>query len=301
MDYVFEFNGGVGKHILFTSFIKWINEKYPKSKITVISPYPDIFEYNPRVWRNLPIGQAYLFQDYIQGRDYRKADPYLSYEFYREKNKKHFNEICPIAFGFNELNKKWKNEIFLTNGERAEFMELEQKKIITLQANGGIPTGHQMNVREKIDCDERDIPMPMAIKIVNYLRNKGYEVVQVRGPADQAIPGTTQLQMPFRNFMSLGIHAKGHIGIDSSFMHAMAAFERPQLIFWGQTHVDNLGYKYPKVLNIWKSGAMKFMPQVSMPDRNAIYPRVDLHKADYWAYSDEEIEKYIDNFLEMTK
>jgi len=305
-EFCFEFSGGIGKHIMFTSFIKWVNEKFPDRKITVISAYPEVFDYNPRIHRNLPMQQAYLFEDYIKGKDYRKADPYLRHEFFQDKDKMHFNEVCPVAFGFEDYNMMHHNEIFLTKGERIEFIELEKKKVITLQAYGGIPAGHPINIREKVDCSDRDIPLPMAMKIVGILASKGYEVIQIRGPTEPIIPGTTQIGvpnmgMPFRNAMSMGIHCKGHIGIDSSYMHAMAAFERPQMIFWAQTHVDNLGYKYPKVKNIWREGSMKCMPNLSMPDRKGFYPRTDPEIDTHWNYTDEELEKYIDEFISLIK
>lgn len=301
MDFVFEFSGGLGKNIMFTSFVKWVNEKFPDSKITVISPYPELFEYNPRIYRNLPVTQSYLFADYIQGNDFRKGDPYTLFDYYREENKEHFCTICPIAFGFGEYNEKFHNEIFLTNGERIEFSEMEKKNVITIQPFGGTPNGLNFNAKDKIDSseNERDIPMDILIKIVTILKKKGYEVIQVRGQTDPQVPGTTQLLMPFRNFVSLGIHCKGHIGIDSSFMHAMAAFDKPQMIFWGQTNVDNLGYKYPGVLNVFKEGAMKCIPHVSMPDVGGVFPRRDLEKAKNWEYSDKELEDKIDEFIKL--
>lgn len=296
MDFSFEFSGGRGKHIMFTSLIKWVNEKFPDSKITVISPYPDVFEYNPRIYRNLPITQSYLFEDYIQGKDYRKGDPYLLEEYYRDKNKMHFSEICPKAFGFNEYNVNPHNEIFLTKGERTEFLEIENKKVVTFQPFGGIPLGN-ISVRDKLDSNERDIPFEMATRIASILKSKGYEIMQLRRPNDPAIPGATQLEMPIRNFISLGIHCKFHIGIDGCFMHAMAAFEKPQLIFWGNTHLDNLGYKYQGMINSFKTGSMSCNPHVSMPDRNAIYPHVDQDKESYWVYTDSELEALIGKMI----
>jgi len=291
-------SGGIGKHICATSMIKWISEKFPDSKITVISMFPELFEHNPRIWRNLPFGQAYLFEDYIKGTDYRIGDPYTLIEYYRPESKMHINELFPKAYGFGECNSNAHNEIFLTKGEKAEFMELESRKIITLQISGGIPPGIQMSLKDKLDSSYRDIPMPMAIKIASIMRGKGYEVIQVRGQNEPSVPGTTQLNMPLRNLISMGMRCKGHIGMDSSFMHAMAAFDRPQLIFWGNTSPDNLGYSYPKVINARKECATT-APNVSMPDRAAIYPRVEDCNEKCWDYSDTEIQARIDEFIRL--
>ena len=300
-DFVFEIHGGIGKNIMATSLIKWVNEKYPKKKITIVSAFPEIFEGNPRIYRNLPTTQSYLFEDYIKGKDYRIGDPYQLEEFYREENKMHCCELYPKAYRFKDYNKNFKNEIFLTKGERLEFAEMiaANNPVVTMQAFGGLLMGPM--TRDKIDSGGRDMPGEFAIKIVQKLNVKGIKVVQIRGQNEPQIPGTMQFNLPFRNMISLGIHCKGHIGIDSSFMHAMSAFEKPMLIFWGQTHVDNLGYKYPGVMNIYKPNSMNYRPHVSLPDRAAIFPFKDKNEEDYFSYTDEELDKYLDEFIKSIK
>ena len=300
MNYVFDIKGGIGKHIAFTSFIRWLNEKFPKSQITIVSAYPEIFEHNPRVYRNLPMMQAYLFEDYIKGRDFRSGEVYQQYEFYREENKKHICEMWPKAYGFNEYDKTFHNEIFLTEGENMDGMVYceQNKPIITFQPLGGLPPGAQPN-RMKIDSTGRDIPYPMAMKIVQILNSKGFKVLQLRGPTERPLPGTLQLQMPFRNMLPVIKNAVAHIGIDSSFMHAAAAWEKPQLIFWGQTHKDNFGYPYKKFMSVWREKGMHCRPHVGMPDNKGLYQYESKNRGFEMDYTDKEIENHIDKFLEM--
>jgi len=298
MNYVFRITGGIGKHIAFTSFIRWFNENYPKRKITIISAYPEIFENNPRVYRNLPLQQSYLFEDYIKGRDFRNGEVYQLYEFYREKNKKHICELWPKAYGFNGYDLDPKTELFLTEGEKMEgrlFCE-QNKPLITFQSMGGLPPGFQPN-KMKIDSTGRDIPFKIAIKIIQILNEKGFKVVQLRGPAEGPLPGTIQIQLPFRESLSIIQNVVAHIGIDSSFMHAAAVFKKPQLIFWGQTHVDNFGYKYPGVMNIWKERGMHCRPHLGMPDNKGLYQYESENRGFEWDYSDKEIEVYVERFL----
>lgn len=302
MNYVFEIKGGIGKQIAFTSFIRWLSEEDPKSKLTIISAYPEIFEHNPRIYRNLPMQQAYLFEDYIKGRDFRAGEVYQQYEFYRDKNKKNICEMWPKAYGFNTYDKNPKTEIFLTEGEKMDgkiYCE-QNKPVITFQPLGGLPPGAQPN-KMKVDSSGRDIPPKMAMKIVEILNSKGFRVLQLKGPTEMPLPNTLQLDLPFRNILPIMKYAVAHIGIDSSWMHAAAAFEKPQLIFWGQTHKDNFGYPYKKFVSVWKEKGMHCRPHIGMPDNKGMYQYESENKGFEFDYIDIEIEKHVNKFLETLK
>lgn len=295
-DFVIQLQGGIGKHIAATSFIKWINDKYPEQKITVVSSFPEVFEYNPHIYRNLPQQQAYLFQDYIKGRDYRNGEPYHCHEFYDERMS--IMKLYPKAYQFGEYNENPKSEIFLTEGERQE-MELFAKSgppVITMQVFGGVPPGQAIPVR-KADIGQRDMPMELAMKLSGILQANGFRVLQVRQMNEPQIPGTLQMNMPFRNWMALSSYIVGHVGIDSSFMHSAAVFEKPMLIFWSQTHKDSIGYNYDKVINAFKKGSMKYRPQIAMPDRAAMFPYRDKSESTSWNYTSEQISNYMEDFL----
>jgi len=300
MNYVIEITGGIGKHIMATSFIKWLNEKYPKNKITVISAYPEIFEYNPRIYRNLRLGQPYLFEDYIKNNDFRKGEPYQLVEYYRENNKKHLMNVFPKAYGFNKLNENPETEIYLTKGEEMDGKIYNQQNspLITFQAIGGLPPGMQPN-RFKIDLNQRDMIPQLAMKIVQFLISKGFKILQIRGPTEPPIPGTLQLQVPFRNILPILKYSVGHVGIDSSGMHGAAIFKKPQLIFWGGTHVDNLGYKYDGVFNVWKKCGMHCRPHLQVHDQEGLFPYKDKMEGFEFDYTDREIENHLNKFLEF--
>ena len=297
MDYVIELQGGIGKHIMATSFIKWLNEKYPDSKIKVVSAYPEIFEYNPRVYRNLKMGQSYLFEDYIKGCDLRRGEPYSLIEYYRDENKMHCMKLFPKSYGF-EIDENPVSEIYLTKGEEMDGTAycMQNPNLITLQPTGGLPPGTPYS-KDKIDMDQRDMPHELACKIVFLLNQKGYKVLQIRGAGERPIPDTLQLNLPFRNFLPIIKHAVAHIGIDSSAMHGAAIFKKPQLIFWGSTHKDNLGYFYPGVTNISNKFGMHCRPFLQVNDMAGCFPFKDKNTGKEFNYSDEEITKIVDNFL----
>jgi hypothetical protein len=299
MDYVIEISGGIGKHVLATSFIKWLNEKYPKRKIYVISAYPEIFEYNPRIYRNLHLSQPYLFEDYIKGKDYRKGEPYRVIEYYREKNKKHLREVFPKAYGFNTFNKEPTNELFLTKGEQIDGQVYAQQNgpYITFQALGGLPPGASPN-RAKIDSSWRDMPRELAFSIVKKLNERGFKVLQLRNNQEPIIPGTMQINLPVRNIIPLVKEAKAHIGIDSVWMHVAGTFKKPMLTFWGSTHKDNLGYTHEGSINAFNEFGMHCRPRFGLPDREAMFPYKDKKEGFEFEYTEKQIDKYLDQLLE---
>jgi len=302
MNYVIEITGGIGYHIMATSFIKWLNEKYPKSQISIVSAYPDLFEYNPRIYRNLHLRQPYLFEDYIHGNDYRTGSPYKLLEYYRDENKMHIMELFPKAFGFNQYNKTPESEIYLTEGEETDGKVYNKQNfpLVTFQGFGGLPPGMQPN-KDKVDSSQRDMRYNFACKIVNLLLREGLKVLQIRGPSEPVLPNTLQLGIPFRNLFPILKHSQGHVGIDSSMMHAAAALKKPQLIFWGQTHKDNLGYEGPGIFNISNKYGMHCRPHIQLPDREGMFPYKDKNEKKEFKYTDEELENYVMKFVNFVK
>jgi hypothetical protein len=298
-DFVIQLNGGIGKSIMATSFVKWLKKKYPKQNISVISPWPEIFEYNPNIYRNLPIHQAYIYEDYIKGRDYRTGDPYQQIEYYREENKKHLMNVFPKSYGFNELNENPENEVYLTTGEQndSEMFKLQGPPVFTIQFTGGIPQGAQVSPN-KGDMAQRDMGVMMGQTIVNILLGKGFRVVQVCQGNEPKLKGAITFNLPFRRFACLAPIIAGHIGIDSSMMHACSAFKTPQMIFWGQTHKDNLGYKYNGFFDKHKKDAMYCRPHCAMPDNGGVYSYKDSKEAKAMDWKPEEIKEAVEEFVE---
>ena len=302
MNYVAEITGGIGYHIMATSFIKWLNEKYPKSQITILSAYPELFEYNPRIHRNLHLGQPYLFEDYIKGNDFRQGYPYRMYEYYREENKMHVMELFPKAYGFNIYNKTPEHEIYLTKGEEmdGDVYNKQNGPLVTFQGFGGLPPGVSPN-KDKVDSSQRDMNFEFSCKVVSILLREGLKVLQIRGPTEPVIPNTLQLGIPFRNLLPIVKYSLGHVGIDSSMMHGAAAMKKPQLIFWGGTHKDNLGYEGEGIFNVSNKYGMHCRPHIQLPDREAMFPYKDKNDGKEFEYTDEEIEKNVMSFVNYLK
>lgn len=69
-------------------------------------------------------------------------------------------------------------------------------------------------------------------KLVVYLKEKGYEVVQL-GIQTPPLPGTTQLKTSIRELISLISHADFFVGIDSGPSHIAASLKIPSLLIFG--------------------------------------------------------------------
>ncbi len=302
MNYSLECKGGIGKHICFTSFIKWINEKFPKSKINIFSAYPEMFEYNPRVHRNLRLGQPYSFEDYIKGTDFRKGEPYACYDYYKETGKKHLMNLFPKAYGFGKEDENPEMEIYLTKGEEMDGQMFCQQNfpLVTFQGFGGLPPGITPG-KDKVDSSQRDLNFDLSQKIVNILVKNGLKVLQVRSNTEPIMQNTMQLNVPFRNILPILKHSMAHIGIDSAGMHGAAVFKKPMLIFWGQTHVDNLGYTYEGVTNLWRKGSMHCRPHIQLIDNEGVFPYKDKFEGFEFDYSDGELEQHLNKFLNFLK
>lgn len=298
MDYVIEITGGIGKQVMATSLIRWVNQKFPKNRIIVVSTHPEIFEYNPRIYRNLRIDQPYLFEDYIKDSDYRKGNPYELKEFYRSENKLHLMKIFPKAYGFNEIDKSPKSEIYLTKIEKStgDIYCQQNKPLITLHAMGGFNPG-QIQDKTKIESSQRDMPKKLVYKIVEILKRNGFNVLQLRTKEEPQIPGCLQLEQSFRDLMPIMKSATAHIGIDSSWMHVAGCFKKPMLTFWGGTHKDSFGYNHKGSFHAYTKDSMHGRPYFAVHDRAAMYPYKSASEGLEMNYTDKEVETYVKELL----
>ena len=266
--YTILLNGGIGKHICATTMLRQIQEKEPDARITVVSGFPEIFLFNPRVYRNLHLSTSYLYDDYIEGTDYRAGDPYHHIDYY--KNTKHISNLYPLAYRFPEENDNILPEIYLSDQEKKFVQKFvkQNKPIITIQAIGGNQM-MQSPHKDPAMVTPRDLPLDVAQRIVDYMNSEGFTVIHVALPHEPKLNNVLALQnQPFRAYVVLLPYIKGHIGIDSAMMHAAAAFKTPSLIFWNNTNVDTLGYPY--MTNVHRNVCptpMCARPHVGMPDQ----------------------------------
>jgi hypothetical protein len=129
-----------------------------------------------------------------------------------------FDENKPELY-FNNIEKQNSQVIFnsVNNG----------KPVIALQINGGIS-----DKKNQINFNWfRDLPPMYAQDLVNKYSEK-FHFVQIKNPGQIALEGVQQVDLNIREILLLLSQCKGAIAIDSLVQHAMAAFNKPSLVFW---------------------------------------------------------------------
>jgi hypothetical protein len=179
--------------------------------------------------------------DYIKDSDYRDGNPYSNRRYYADEE--HIADVYPEAYGFDGKPDSIYPELFLSEQEMDEgrqITKMAKGPIVTLQISGGKVPGRT----DPYKMPSRDLKVEFAQKIANIAFEKGFAVLQIKLPDELQLKNVQAFNMPFRKYLPLIPFIKGHIGIDSSFMHAVAAFQKPAFIFWGGTKIKNLGYPY---------------------------------------------------------
>jgi len=174
MNVIFQIEGGIGKSIMATAVCEIIKKKYPKSKLIVITAYPDVFLCNPNVDKCFGFNELkYFYRDYVKGQEVMTFlhNPYFETSFIKQD--KHLLPIWCEMFGL-DYNGESPN-IYLTDREKVFYANQinSDKPIMVIQTNGGAE-----NQQQKYSW-ARDIPNKVAQQVVNYFA-KDYNVIHIR-------------------------------------------------------------------------------------------------------------------------
>jgi len=244
---VFHVEGGVGKNIVATNVVRNIKEAYPDRKLIVVAPYPEVFIHNPNIYRVYKTGVCpYFYEDFIKDQDtiVFKHEPYNSNEVINRRSSLAqawckslglvLDKNAPALF-FNNVEKQNSQVIF--------NQVFQGKPVIAIQINGGM--GGKQN---QINFNWfRDLPPFYAQQIVNEYSNR-FTFVQIKAPNQIPLNGVQQVDLSLRELFLLLAQCRGAIGIDSLLQHAMAAFNKPSLVFWIGNSPEVFGYEMHKNL-----------------------------------------------------
>tara|TARA_A100001015_G_scaffold274426_1_gene330795 strand:+ start:53 stop:952 length:900 start_codon:yes stop_codon:yes gene_type:complete len=237
---IFNPEGGLGKIIASTAVIKNIQEKYPEHKIIVLTPWPEVFLNNPRVYRVFKSGNTpYFYRDYLEGREsiVLKGEPYFNTNHLYGKNHliQSWCELYDLPFDGNI-----KPELYFTAAEQSYYATnlSGDKPLLVMQTTGG------SYVDEKQYSWTRDLPQQQAqiladnlsqkFKIIHISRKNGYQLNNVHR--------VDEVQNK-RTFMSILLRSEKRLLIDSCLQHAAAAFDLPSTVCWIGTSPTVFGYK----------------------------------------------------------
>lgn len=236
MNIFFQIDGGLGKSIMATAMVKAIKNKYKKSKLYVVTAYPDVFLNNPHVeqtFRTDQINGVYL--KYIKDKEAKVfvEDPYRSSNFILETQHL-FQTWCEI-YGL-EYNGE-SPELYLTQPEIDYFTPFYKtdKPIMVIQPNGG-PQGQGFNYSWT-----RDIPQPAVLDVINHFKDK-YSIVHIKRKDQQEYPDTLHALDGFRSIAILLQLSQKRLLIDSFGQHLAAAMNKPSVVGWVTTNPGVFGY-----------------------------------------------------------
>lgn len=229
---IFHIDGGIGKNVVATNVVRNIKKTHPDRELIVVSPYPEVFLYNPNIYRVYKAGACqYFYDDYIHNRDtiVFKHEPYFSNDVITRKTSlaEAWCKSLQIPFDANTP------ELYVNNIERQNsqvlFSQINNngKPVIVIQINGGVGVKqNQINFNWF-----RDLPPFYAQNLISKYSDK-FHFVQIRGANQIALEGAQQIDLSLRELFLLLANCKGAVGIDSMLQHVMTAFNKPSLVFW---------------------------------------------------------------------
>ena len=243
---IFFADGGVGKTIMGTVPLRGIKEKYPDKKIIVVSSHPEVFKFNPNVYRVFQHeGISNFYDDYVaRGKAIVfKSEPYYHNAYLHKK--KHLTELwC------DQLNLPFDNvkpDLFFTDKEIRDaknFVRLKNAPILLIQFQGGAPP--QMNkTTNRMETPKmfvRNLPPTIVENVISEMKEK-YTPLILKMPTQNPIKKYDSLFLPLRQSLALVGQAHKLLLIDSMLQHAAAAQNKQAVVCWAATSPKQLGYE----------------------------------------------------------
>lgn len=229
--------GGHGKQVMATAFIRAIKKAYPDYKIVVTTPWDGPFFYNPDIYRFYTFGQIqYFFDDYIKA-DTKifRQDVYFSEDYIMQR--KHLvNSWCDM-YGIPDDGVKPK--IYLNPREieiAKDKIKPDGRPIMLLQTHGG----GQGQYSKKSWA--RDMPIETAQQLVNHFA-PNYRILHLRREDQPALNGVEVLSLPFRELYAVFPLSTKRLFIDSFAQHVATALDLQSVVCWIANKPEMLGYK----------------------------------------------------------
>ena len=241
MKIVLQINGGIGKSIMATAVVAAIKNQHPDSRVIVITGYPEVFEGNRKVYKNLRHNELnYFYREHIQDQPDTllfMQEPYLDTEFIHRRG--HLIEVWCHMNGIEYSGEL--PELFISHKEKTAYAGMFQspKPILLLQTNGGMP-----NQTDKYSWP-RDLPFGVAQQVVNAFAPT-HNVVQMRRKDQPTLQNVYPAESGFRQLAVLILMSDKRLFIDSFAQHAAAALGKPSVVCWVANTPTQFGYAMHK-------------------------------------------------------
>lgn len=253
-------DGGLGKHVMFTSILKEFKEKKGYDEIYVISSYFDVFKSCSAVTDAFPPMQGTLYQELVLDPDcdvYWK-EPYSNQRFIKKEChlfdawaeelgfqlSKPADEYCP---SLDKIESEFPNVLSMVKEKIKDFND----NFILVQFNGGQSplspqvdeSGNQIPYNDKQEGIKRNYFKGQ--EIINSLKEKYPEttIIHFALPNEPSYENSIKLQLPYLAYRLLAQNAKAVITTDSSLQHLSTGVNNNITVIWGETRPEHFGYK----------------------------------------------------------
>jgi len=229
--------GGHGKCVAATAFIRAIKKAYPDYKIVVITSWDGPFFYNSDVYRFYTHGQAqYFFDDYMkEDTKIFRQEVYFSEDHIMQR--KHLVQSWCDMYGIPFDGAKPK--IYLNPREIEiawDKIKPDGRPIMLLQTHGG-----GLGQYSKKSW-ARDMPIKTAQQLVNYYSQK-YRILHIRREDQPILQGVETLSLPFRELYAVFPLSEKRIFIDSFAQHVATALDLQSVVCWIANKPEVFGYE----------------------------------------------------------
>lgn len=237
MNIIFKVEGGLGKSIASTAFVKKIKQKYPDSNLIVITFWKDVFLNNPNVDVCLGTSEmSGMYSKYIKGKEtlFLIENPYFN--TLHMNNKQHL-----LQSWFDMIGEKYngeKPELFFTIQEEQYYAQQFKtpKPLFMIHPNGGMPS----TKKDKYNW-ARDMP-PNVVQAIIDKYSEDYTVGVIRTKEQIKYNNCVDLVEKWRQ-VAIGMkYSAKRLLIDSSFQHIAAALDLPSVVLWNVTDPKVFGY-----------------------------------------------------------
>ncbi len=233
---VFSISGGVGKNIIATAVVNSIRDQYPDSEITVANPHTAVWKNNPDINAVIDFTEDDTFyKNYIKDKDvlFLANDPYLHQNYIYKRE--HLIETWCHMFNikYNGANPK----LYFTEEENSIVKQkLPKGKLFFIQVSGGA-------ANQEIPISwTRDLPLPIAQKVVDHMKQKGYETVHIRRKDQYPLENAPFIDFNLREMLCSFQFADKLLLIDSVGQHVAAGVGKKSVVTWVGHLPEVFGY-----------------------------------------------------------
>lgn len=257
--HIYVVTGGIGKHAMFSALIEGLADKHGE-KISIVSAYPDIFKFHPKVEHSAEFGEPGFYDECVarENSHIHHAEPYYSDYV---KGESHLTMEWAKLHGVPITDAA--TDIYIDDFavEEAERFREKNKKFIITQFSGGQSPVNFNSTRSHINMGQiRDYPRELAQEVVGKINEKYPDVTVLNYalPNEQSanLDGTISIQAPYLFYVALLQMCSAYVCIDSSLHHFAANRFNPRkgVVIWGSTGPKNLGYTKNINISNAKSG-----------------------------------------------